>query len=115
MLKYVLCFVNGIDIKRMREYDNLQLASDSIKKSTEPLGPLSSKHHFSSREMDSEPSPKSSIYVERRRKCMKTNLNTFLKESETTTRMVKRGISYFGILSQEMCDKVSVFVHLLAH
>ncbi|KAF7258757.1 hypothetical protein EG68_04177 [Paragonimus skrjabini miyazakii] len=93
----------------INDYDNLQLASDSTKKSTKPLRPLSGKHHFSSRETDSEPSPKSSVYVERRRKCMKTNLNTFLKESEATTRMVKRGISYFGILSQEMCDKVNHF------
>ncbi|KAF8570705.1 hypothetical protein P879_02121 [Paragonimus westermani] len=49
----------------INEYDDLQLASDSIKKSTEPLRPLSGKHLFSSRETDSEPSPVNQFWSER--------------------------------------------------
>ncbi|TPP64530.1 hypothetical protein FGIG_05663, partial [Fasciola gigantica] len=87
------------------EYEALDLASDSAKKTLEPLRPVTAKLE-SGRSYNGQ-GVKS--YLKRRRKQGLPSLKRVLQESNNAMNKVKRGASFFGLLSQEAIDKVCRF------
>ncbi|CAH8637039.1 unnamed protein product [Dicrocoelium dendriticum] len=89
------------------DVDTLQLSDASIRKALEQLRPASTKQRGSI--STGEGSKAASKYMERRRKCGTVDVHDVWKQSNLSVRLVERGVSFFGILSDEMCDKIHQF------
>uniref|UniRef100_A0A5K4F379 Coiled-coil domain-containing protein 60 n=1 Tax=Schistosoma mansoni TaxID=6183 RepID=A0A5K4F379_SCHMA len=90
-------------------FNKTSLTSESIEKSCQPLRPKPVGMNDKPRTYSSQ---SGSAYMERRRKRGLVDLKKVIQQSNDMTKCVKHGRSFFGILHQEIIQKVYNFWNL---
>ncbi|CAH8579567.1 unnamed protein product [Heterobilharzia americana] len=86
--------------------NTVELTSESVEKSCQPLRP---KQFRVNEKVTTYPVQSVSAYMERRRKRGLINFKKVIQQSNDTTNCVIRGRSFFGILNQEIIQKIHNF------